>query len=803
MAARTEASVHQPPSQYQKQQQKQQQQQQQQQRRKPQVYTLYPDPPIKRLSTAQYQPQSPSPSQIQSKYPEKNAKPSASSPTSRQAETLTNGRSQPTQLNVSTRVNNQNVKQQSSNTQNNNQQQVHSPSSRTPLTPISPSNVASKGAVAGNPVSAQQDIGGAPRQRQQQQQQQGPQHQPIYGGSVPRQSLSSPSAQHPSHGQLDVATFKQFPYGSSTNRQQSNGSNKSSPTSASPVSPKQGPFSSPTSSPRTDRLFTEIPSSSLALSFDRDSDLDQPQDQEKHQKQALQYQKKLRQRPPKQGGDDTDDDSDAGSIVSYRRSIHRLSMTYNGRPGVPNISLFTPSQRPRIVQHVRSTSGPKELSESPKLMATVVDQKGEQQRSQHQQHKRQQSGSQPSYHQNQRGIQERKDDSGRPRIVRSNTEESSPAPRFKDIEIPERSTSADNIFPKNDNGGNRSRQQKASESHQQQNPQFEHYPYPSNHLPYQPNNNGKSPSSPVRGPYDPRPSHESAQNARSQHPHNRAEPPRRSGDSASHGTSAQDRSKSPGGTYYQNPPRGAGQSHHPIPAAARGAGAGGYANNNLNMHPAHHFPSGGYVRPEEAVGPSNPMPEKAEDYVRQGIEYHELGEISKATNYFRTAAELGDPVGMLMYGLSVRHGWGCTANRVLAFQYLQKSAEHAVGDLNSRDSFASSAAKGELVLAIYELGICFRHGWGVEKSKKTAAYYFEIAANLGDPDAQNDLAWCYYHGIGVKKDMYKSAKYYRLAAAQGQGTIGNQWIWKDKYGGPTSPTPVEKGNSHNHALRAY
>ncbi|KAI8601112.1 hypothetical protein EDD21DRAFT_305637 [Dissophora ornata] len=196
------------------------------------------------------------------------------------------------------------------------------------------------------------------------------------------------------------------------------------------------------------------------------------------------------------------------------------------------------------------------------------------------------------------------------------------------------------------------------------------------------------------------------------------------------------------------------------------------------------------------------MPERAEDYVRQGIEFHESGDISKATHYFRTAAELGDPVGMLMYGLSVRHGWGCTANRVLAFQYLQKSAEHAVGDLNSRDSFTSTAAKGELVLSIYELGICFRHGWGTDKNKKTAAYYFEIAANLGDPDAQNDLAWCYYHGVGVKKDMYKSAKYYRLAAAQGLEIMGNSWIWKDKYGGPTSPMPVDK-HSHRHLLQAF
>ncbi|KAG0091096.1 hypothetical protein BGZ92_001510 [Podila epicladia] len=222
----------------------------------------------------------------------------------------------------------------------------------------------------------------------------------------------------------------------------------------------------------------------------------------------------------------------------------------------------------------------------------------------------------------------------------------------------------------------------------------------------------------------------------------------------------------------------------PVPSLSR---PGGF---NFNPHPAHHLASGGYVRPEQAVGPSNPTPEKAEDFVRQGIDFHEIGEISKATHYFRSAAEMGDPVGMLMYGLSVRHGWGCAANRPLAFQYLQKSAEHAVGDLKSRDSFASTAAKGELVLAIYELGICFRHGWGVEKNKKTAAYYFEIAANLGDPDAQNDLAWCYYHGVGVKKDMFKSAKYYRLAAAQGLSLMGNSWIWKDKYGGvPPLPSP--------------
>src|SRR6185369_12169324 len=55
------------------------------------------------------------------------------------------------------------------------------------------------------------------------------------------------------------------------------------------------------------------------------------------------------------------------------------------------------------------------------------------------------------------------------------------------------------------------------------------------------------------------------------------------------------------------------------------------------------------------------------------------------------------------------------------------------------------------IKAIHELGMCYRHGWGVTKNKTIAVYYFEIAANFGDPDAQNDAGFCYKHGKGVKK----------------------------------------------------
>lgn len=154
--------------------------------------------------------------------------------------------------------------------------------------------------------------------------------------------------------------------------------------------------------------------------------------------------------------------------------------------------------------------------------------------------------------------------------------------------------------------------------------------------------------------------------------------------------------------------------------------------------------------------------------------------MEKATHHFRLAAKEGCPIGMFLYGISLRHGWGCRLNTTLAFQYLQTAAEHAVDDLLQGDDCAL-ASRGELIIAIYELGVSFQQGWGVPKNKETAFYYFEIAANLGDADSMTDIAFCYTHGHGVKKDIYKAAYYYRMASRQGQDQVGNSWIWKDKY----------------------
>lgn len=102
-----------------------------------------------------------------------------------------------------------------------------------------------------------------------------------------------------------------------------------------------------------------------------------------------------------------------------------------------------------------------------------------------------------------------------------------------------------------------------------------------------------------------------------------------------------------------------------------------------------------------------------------------------------------------------RHGWGTTRNPTLGLTYLSQAASNSAA-IESQALHSGmkkgGAAKGELVLAMYELANSFRHGWGVEKDPVAARSYYETAANLGDTDAMNEVARCYEEGFGGRKD---------------------------------------------------
>jgi len=73
--------------------------------------------------------------------------------------------------------------------------------------------------------------------------------------------------------------------------------------------------------------------------------------------------------------------------------------------------------------------------------------------------------------------------------------------------------------------------------------------------------------------------------------------------------------------------------------------------------------------------------------------------------------------------LCCRHGWGCAPDTAAAVNYLSAAASNAatVETLALQAGLKKGgAAKGELVLAIFELANCFRHGWGIPKDSIAA-----------------------------------------------------------------------------------
>ncbi|PKS11987.1 hypothetical protein jhhlp_001283 [Lomentospora prolificans] len=223
---------------------------------------------------------------------------------------------------------------------------------------------------------------------------------------------------------------------------------------------------------------------------------------------------------------------------------------------------------------------------------------------------------------------------------------------------------------------------------------------------------------------------------------------------------------------------------------------------------------------------------QTDELIQKAIAFHEEGDLVQSTRLFGQLADpngANNPLSQVLYGLALRHGWGCNPEPDRAVQFLSKAASNAaaVEQMALQAGLKKGgAAKGELVLAIFELANCFRHGWGIGKDPVAAkqvgclhflsparpirmvrslmdvsltgtpsrggSQYYETAANLGDSDAMNEVAWCYLEGFGCKKDKFAAARYYRLAEKNGNKTLGNSWIWKEKYGPPEETNAGKK-----------
>ncbi|KAJ5887532.1 hypothetical protein N7495_007573 [Penicillium taxi] len=215
------------------------------------------------------------------------------------------------------------------------------------------------------------------------------------------------------------------------------------------------------------------------------------------------------------------------------------------------------------------------------------------------------------------------------------------------------------------------------------------------------------------------------------------------------------------------------------------------------------------LRSQTGSSHGTPATLSADDHVTQGIELHEKGSLSESTYHLRIAAKQSHPTGMLMYALACRHGWGMRPNQQEGVRWLRKAVD-SVGleMLANPDAPGASKAKelhkayrAQFALSIYELGVSYLNGWGIDQNKPLALRCFEIASQWGDVDAMAEAGYCYAEGIGTKKDMKKAAHFYRDAESHGMSMVGTSWIYKDKYMGDDSKDSKEPKESRKTRTR--
>ena len=80
-----------------------------------------------------------------------------------------------------------------------------------------------------------------------------------------------------------------------------------------------------------------------------------------------------------------------------------------------------------------------------------------------------------------------------------------------------------------------------------------------------------------------------------------------------------------------------------------------------------------------------------------------------------------------------------------------------------------------------ELGAAYLAGRGVPRDEKQAAYWYEKAANSGDPAAQEQIGYFYQAGIGVERDPARAAVWFQRAVAGGlvsaKANLGVAYVW--------------------------
>ncbi|KUF83592.1 sel-1 1 protein [Phytophthora nicotianae] len=138
---------------------------------------------------------------------------------------------------------------------------------------------------------------------------------------------------------------------------------------------------------------------------------------------------------------------------------------------------------------------------------------------------------------------------------------------------------------------------------------------------------------------------------------------------------------------------------------------------------------------------------------------HVAADHGLAAQYFRQAAEAGDPLAQANYGMLLANGMGVDRDVPQALVYFNR------------------AARQNQAFAFHGLGVLYFTGNGVPQNVTRALGYFEEAIALGYAESHSFLGSVYLHGDGGVPIDYKEAFYHFQAAVDGTDGQSSQALF--------------------------
>jgi len=158
---------------------------------------------------------------------------------------------------------------------------------------------------------------------------------------------------------------------------------------------------------------------------------------------------------------------------------------------------------------------------------------------------------------------------------------------------------------------------------------------------------------------------------------------------------------------------------------------------------------------EKAAASDNPEALYALGRAMETGEGNALADPLRAADLYRRAAEKGNALAALRYGLALMDGVGAKRDAAAAQRWLIQAQESgvpeaalALADMSARTPPSRDKAANEKILRL-------------------AVSWYEVAARAGVPSAQFKLANAYLAGAGVERDAAKAQNWYLRAAQQG------------------------------------